>query len=230
MMELQRFSHNPLCFLPMLSSTPTPSFASKSTLGAPQMTSIGAVSSNSSKPLGAPHPWEQALRLVQQRQSKLRETLGPLNGEDLAKLSGLQALTALLEGRSPVLAMGRTLNFHLIEVKSGEAVYQGLPSENAHNTFGAVHAGWFASILESALSSGVHTLLLSGQWCTTSDLNVHMVNGFNPQIGPLRAKGCALHLGSQSASARAELIDITGKLYAHASASFKIHSVPTQNP
>jgi uncharacterized protein (TIGR00369 family) len=210
----------------MLSSSNTSLSASNHTLEAPQAQVIGGSTLNQSNPIDGPHPWEQALRLVQQRQSKLRETMGPVNGEELAKLSGLQAMTALLEGRSPVFAMGRTLNFHLIEVKFGEVIFQGLPGENAYNTLGVVHAGWFASVLESALSGAIHSLLSSGQWCTTSDFNLHLINGVNPQTGPLRAKGSALHMGAQSASARAELIDITGKLYAHASASFKIHSVP----
>jgi uncharacterized protein (TIGR00369 family) len=178
---------------------------------------------SNSKP--AHHPWEQALSLIQQRQQKVRESLGPLTREELAALSGFDAMKSLLDGRAPILAMGRTLNFHLIEVKSGEVLFQGLPGENTHNSFGVVHVGWYASLLESALSGAIQTLLLSGQWHTTSDLNMHLVKGFKLNNGPLRARGNALHLNSHSATAQAELIDIEGKLYAHASASFKLFSL-----
>jgi len=187
----------------MLSSPNTTLSASNQALEALHAKTDGTPTLKQSNSMDGPNPWEQALRLIQQRQGKLRETLGPVSGQELAKLSGLQAMTAQLEGRTPVFAMGRTLNFHLIEVKYGEVIFQGLPSENAYNTLGVVHAGWFASVLESALSGAIHSLLSCGQWCTTSDFNLHLINGVNPQTGPLRAQGTALHIGAHSASARA---------------------------
>ena len=209
---------------PEISNHPCPYFFMLSTSKTPHFT-LGSPHHSPSSLRESPHPWEQSLRLVQQRQTKLRETQGALSADELAQLSGLDAITALLEGRAPVLAMGRTMNFHLIEVKPAEVTFQGTPGENTLNTLGMVHAGWYATLLESALSGAVHTLLSRGQWFTTQNLNVHLVRGLPAHGAPLRAKGSALHLESHSASAHAELIDIEGALYAHASASFKIHSV-----
>lgn len=172
-----------------------------------------------------PHPWDQALRLVQQRQIKLRESIGIIKMDDFGKLSGIEALLALQEGRAPTMPMGRTLNFHLMQVKVGEVIFQGQANESVHNVLGTVHAGWYATLIESALSGAVHTMLESGQWHTALSLNVHLVHAANAQSGPLRAKACVLHFGAQTANANAELVDYSGKLYAHGSASFKIHTL-----
>jgi uncharacterized protein (TIGR00369 family) len=121
--------------------------------------------------------------------------------------------------------MGRTLNFHLIAVETGQASFQGNPNENMFNPFGIVHGGWSASILDSALGAAVYSMLLAGQWFATTDLNVHMVKSVQPQRGPFRAHARVLHKGNQLATAHAELMDFQGNLYAHASASFKILSI-----
>ncbi|HAM74079.1 MAG TPA: thioesterase, partial [Alcanivorax sp.] len=58
-----------------------------------------------------------------------------------AALNGLETLQMLMrEKRNP--AIGDTLDFTLVEVEKGRAVFEGTPSEKVYNPIGSVHGGY----------------------------------------------------------------------------------------
>lgn len=149
----------------------------------------------------------------------------PVSRERIAAMTGLQQMEAMLRGDLPPAAMGRTLDFLLVEAGDGAAVFQGRPGPRLLNPMGMVHGGWFATMLDSALGCAVHTTLPPGKAFTTTDLHVHMVRGIAPTIARVRAEGRVLHRGRQLVTAEARLVGPDGALYAHGTTSCMVLDV-----
>jgi uncharacterized protein (TIGR00369 family) len=143
--------------------------------------------------------------------------VGVARPEDVAGLDGLGQFQAMLRGEMPAAAIARTLDFLLVEVERGRAVFQGTPGPGHLNPMGVVHGGWFATLLDSALGCAVHSALPQGKAYTTLELKVNMIRALTPQVQRVRAEGQVIHLGGQTATADARLVGPDGKLYAHAS-------------
>jgi uncharacterized protein (TIGR00369 family) len=136
--------------------------------------------------------------------------------EQVASLSGLQVMQAMLRGEIPYPHIGETLDFLLVSVDEGEAIFQGTPQTKHLNPMGTVHGGWYATLLDSAVGCAVHTLMPVGRGYTTAELSVNLVRGATPGKEPLRAIGKVLHCGRQLATAEGRIVDAAGRLYAHA--------------
>lgn len=149
-----------------------------------------------------------------------RLTNGPGPGvatpEQLAGKTGLQTMQAMLAGELPFAAIARTLDFFLVDIGEGRAVFQGSPGSQHFNPMGTVHGGWFATLLDSALGCAVHTLMPQGRAYTTAELSVNIVRALTPDVQRVRAEGTVVHCGRQLATAEARLVGPDGKLYAHA--------------
>jgi uncharacterized protein (TIGR00369 family) len=131
--------------------------------------------------------------------------------------SGLQIMQAMLAGELPYPHIMQTLDYSLVQVEKGRAVFQGVPQLMHYNPLGSVHGGWYATLLDSALGCAVHTALETGQGYTTAELGIHIVRAASHQSGPLRAIGNVVHVGRQLATAEARIVGADGKLYAHGS-------------
>ena len=129
--------------------------------------------------------------------------------------SGLEVMQAMLAGELPYPHIMQTLDFSLLEVGKGRAVFQGTPQLMHYNPLGSVHGGWYATLLDSALGCAVHTTLDAGHGYTTAELGINIVRAASHRSGPLRAIGQVIHCGRQLATAEARIVDADGKLYAH---------------
>lgn len=158
---------------------------------------------------------------------------GVARPEQVAGLTGLQMMQAMLAGSIPYAAIAKTLDFLLIEVSPGEAVFQGTPGPAHLNPMGTVHGGWYATLLDSALGCAVHTLMPVGRAYTTAELSVNLVRSIGPKVQRVRAQGRVIHCGRQLATAEARLLGPDGTLYAHASTTclvFELKSGLNQTP
>lgn len=140
---------------------------------------------------------------------------GVTSRERAREHSGLQLLQGIVEGRFPAPPICQVLDYLLIEVAPGTAVFQGHPRAEHYNPLGAVHGGWITTLLDSALGCAVHSTLEAGLGYTTLEVKVNFVRGVTDQTGPLRAEGKVIHPGKTAATAEARLVDVTGRLYAH---------------
>ena len=140
---------------------------------------------------------------------------GVATPEQVAGRSGLELMQAMLRGELPSAPIARTLDFQLIEVGDGRAVFQGTPGPAHLNPMGTVHGGWYATLLDSALGCAVHTKMPAGRAYTTAELSVNIVRGASIKSGPLRAIGTVIHTGRQLATAEARIVGPDGKVYAH---------------
>ena len=140
--------------------------------------------------------------------------------------TGLEQMQAMLAGELPFAPIARTLDFSLIRVEPGVALFQGKPGPAHLNPMGGVHGGWFATMLDSALGCAVHTLMPVGRGYTTAELSVNYVRGLSPKVGRVRAEGKVIHCGRQLATAEARLFGPDGTLFAHATTTCLVFDLP----
>ena len=169
--------------------------------------------------------------LTQERDVRTRIDAGVGPGvarpEQVTGKTGLEVMQGLLTGELPYAQMAKTLDFMLIEVGAGLAIFQGTPGVQHLNPLGTVHGGWFASLLDSALGCAVHTMMPPGRGYTTADLSVKLVKAITPKVQRVRAVAKVLHCGRQLATAEAQLIGPDGTLYAHASTACLVFEMPS---
>lgn len=168
--------------------------------------------------------------LAQEREITARLDAGPGPGvatpEQIAGKSGLEVMEAMLRGDIPYAAIARTLNFQIMEVSHGRAVFQGAPLPEHLNPMGTIHGGWYATLLDSALGCAVHTTMPPGRAYTTAELGVNLVKAIGPKVQRVRAEGRVLHCGRQLATAEAKLVGPDGTLYAHATTTCLVFEIP----
>jgi uncharacterized protein (TIGR00369 family) len=151
---------------------------------------------------------------------------GVAQPHEVAGLAGLQMLRAMLAGELPLAPIFETMDFILVEVDQGRAVFQGRPLQRHYNPLGGVHGGWFATLLDSALGCAVHSTLEAGRGYTTAELKLNIVRPLTDKVPMVRAEGQVIHLGRRMATADARLSGPDGKLYAHASTTCFLFDTP----
>jgi uncharacterized protein (TIGR00369 family) len=168
--------------------------------------------------------------LAEEAEVRSRLEAGPGPGlaspEQLAGKTGLEVLQAMVRGEIPFAEIAKTLDFTLMEVSEGRAVFQGTPRTQHLNPLGTIHGGWFATLLDSALGCSVHTMMPPGRGYTTAELSVNYVKGLTPRVARVRAEGKVIHCGRQLATAEALLVGPDGTLYAHATTTCLVFEIP----
>ena len=151
---------------------------------------------------------------------------GLANPEQVAGKTGMEIMQAMLAGEFPYPHIAETLDFALIEVEPGKAIFQGTPQLKHYNPLGTVHGGWYATLLDSAVGCAVHTMMPAGRAYTTAELSLNIVRAASHQSGPLRAIGTVIHCGRQLATAEGRIVGPDGKLYAHATTTCLVFELP----
>jgi uncharacterized protein (TIGR00369 family) len=170
--------------------------------------------------------------LEQEKRIGLVMDAGPGPGvarpDQIAGKTGLEMMQAMLRGEIPYPPIAKTLDFLIVEVALGRAVFQGTPGVEHLNPMGSVHGGWFATLLDSALGCAVHTMMPPGRGYTTAELGVNLVKAITPKVQRVRAEGKVIHCGRQLATAEARLVGPDGTLYAHATTTCLVFEMPTR--
>src|SRR5882757_4973802 len=102
-------------------------------------------------------------------------------------MSGLDQLRAMIVSDAQP-AIGRTLDFSLVEVGEGRAVFEGNPDGRTYNPLGTVHGGYAATLLDSACGIATHSRLAPGQTYTTLELKISYHRVMTADTGPVRAE------------------------------------------
>ncbi len=135
-----------------------------------------------------------------------------------AELSGLELMRAIVEGTLPPPPIARLLDFTLVEVDHGRALFAMEPAEWMYNPIGSVHGGIAATILDSCMGCAVHTTLEAGIGYTTTDLHVRYIRAMGGRTGRVLAEGRVVHSGRRTATAEGRLFAESDEaLIAHAS-------------
>ena len=176
----------------------------------------------------ASHDEALAQWLAEEREvrAKFRPEHGVATMAEIAGMTGLEQMLAMLDGKLPPPPIAQTLDFTLLRAAKGEVVFQGTPKFRHYNPMGTVHGGGYATLLDSALGCAVHTTLDPGRGYTTLELKINLVRALNEQVPVVRAIGRVRHVGRQMATAEADLVGHDGKLYAHASTTCLVFDPP----
>src|SRR6478736_4256413 len=114
-------------------------------------------------------------------------------------------LRAIRDGKLPPAPIQKLLSMDLVEVEEGKAAFQLTPAEQHYNPIGVVHGGIALTMLDSAMSCAVQTMLPEGKGYTTLELKVNLVRAITAKTGPIRATGRILHVGKQTGTAEGRL-------------------------
>jgi uncharacterized protein (TIGR00369 family) len=169
--------------------------------------------------------WNEELNAALSRMASGGGKPGMVRPDQVASKTGLEVMQALLAGELPFPHIAQTMDFSLVKVAAGMAVFQGTPQLKHYNPLGSVHGGWYATLLDSALGCAVHTTMPVGYAYTTAELSVNIVRAATSETGPLRAIGQVIHSGRRLATAEARVVDPDGKLYAHGTTTCLVFEV-----
>ena len=142
---------------------------------------------------------------------------GVLDPRDAMKMSGMELLQGIIDGKFPAPPIARTLNFRLGDVSPGKSLFIGTPGTEVYNPLATVHGGYIAVLLDSAMGVAVHSMLAAGQFYTTLEFKINFVRPVLETTGEVHAHGSIVHFGKRSATAEGKLTDANGKLFAHGS-------------
>lgn len=131
-------------------------------------------------------------------------------------MSGFEFLQKIVSGELPRPPIAALMDFQIVELQEGRAVFAVNPAEYHYNPIGVVHGGLAATLLDSAMGCAIHSMLPAGAGYTTLELKVNFIRAMTSETGRVRGEGKLIHLGGRTATAEGRVIDESGKLYAHA--------------
>ncbi|MCO5157000.1 MAG: PaaI family thioesterase [Aquamicrobium sp.] len=140
--------------------------------------------------------------------------LGSIPLAELAHYTGLQLLQRVVAGEYPAPSIAARMNFALVEIEEGRAVFRGLPGERHLNPLGGVHGGWAATVMDSALGCCIHAMLGIGEAFSTAEMKINYTRPITPQTGIVTCEGKVVHKGRTLAVSEARLTDGQGRLLA----------------
>lgn len=150
-----------------------------------------------------------------------------LRPDQIGSMSGLAFLQGIRDGRLPGPPIARTLNFRLVEVEEGRVVFRGEPTFDAMNPIGAVHGGWFGTILDSCMACAFQSTLPRGKGYTTLEYKVNIVRPLLADGTAVLATGLVEHGGRRTGVATGTLRGAEdGKLYATGSTTCIVIDLP----
>lgn len=130
------------------------------------------------------------------------------------KLSGLEYMQAMLEGRIPHPPISAWSGGRVHSVEPGRVVFRAVTDFRHCNPMGAVHGGWYGTMLDSALGCAVMTCVARGSGYTTLEYKVNITRAA-PLGTEVEVTGLISHSGRSTAVATAELRGLAdGRLYA----------------
>lgn len=134
--------------------------------------------------------------------------------DQICGMSGLEIMRAILEGRLAGPPIAGTLGFALDAVEEGRVVFRGAPRFEHANPMGAIHGGWYGTLLDSAMGCAVTTRLPRGTGYTTLEYKVNIMRAIPTDV-PILCEGVAAHVGRRTGVATAEIRGAAdGRLYA----------------
>lgn len=130
-------------------------------------------------------------------------------------LSGLDYMRGVAEGAIEGAPMLRLLGMRMTEVAEGRVSIVAELRPEHENGLGIAHGGFAATLLDTALSCAINTVMPAGKVFTTLQMNINFIRAVSRSAGLLTCTGWVVHAGRQTATAEGRIVDAHGKLYAH---------------
>ena len=142
--------------------------------------------------------------------------------DDVAGMTGLEMLQALIAGKIPAPPIAQTLSFWLAEVGDGYAVFEGDTGAHLLNPLGGVHGGWALTLIDSATGCAGHTLLPPGVGYASVETKANFTRPIRHDTGRVRAEGRVVSRGRQIMTAEARVLDAEGRVLAHGTSTLMV--------
>ena len=137
--------------------------------------------------------------------------------ETLLSISGLEFMHRILRGDLPHPPLARLMGMQVTTVAEGRVTLRAVAGFDHANTFGAVHGGWYGSVLDTVLGCTVMTAVPQGRWYTTLEYKVNIARAL-PMGTEVEAEATLDHAGRSTAIAHGSLRGVAdGRLYASGS-------------
>ena len=119
--------------------------------------------------------------------------------------AGLPFLEAIEDGALPPAPIQDLLDFQLVDVAVGRASFTAHPAEQHYNPVGVVHAGFAATLLDSAMGAAEYSTPPAGAGYTTLETKFNLVRPISLDTGQIICTGQLVHRGTRVCTAEARL-------------------------
>ena len=146
---------------------------------------------------------------------------GPSTAKGMT-MAGIDYLRAMVDGELPQAPIAGLMQFELVEVEHGRAVFTCVPDESAYNPIGAIHGGLICTLLDSVTGCAVHTTLPKGKGYTSVEIKVNYLKAVRLNSGTLTATGTVVKSGSRVGFSEGVVTDASGAVVATATSTLLI--------
>lgn len=143
----------------------------------------------------------------------------------MGAISGLELMQMVLEGKAANSPISDDMNYSLHAVDDGRVVFRGTPEFRHCNPVGAVHGGWYGTLLDSCMACAIMTRVPKGSTYTTLEYKINITRPI--PLGTLvAAQGVVQHAGRSTGVANGEIRGVDdNRLYATGSTTCIIMKV-----
>ena len=139
--------------------------------------------------------------------------------EEVLSMSGLDYIRKMAAGEVPSPTVQRVMAYQITQVEHGRVELRGTPDHAQTNGYGGIHGGWYAMVLDTAMTCAVITGLQQGQTQTTLEFKINLIRAIKPGSEVI-ATGMLEHIGRSTGVARGEIRGAQdGRLYATGTAT-----------
>ncbi len=143
-----------------------------------------------------------------------------------ASMDGLEYVRATIDGRLPAPPITHLMQFELVSVEPGKAVFTCTPDESAYNAVGAIAGGVVCTLLDTAVGAAVHSTMPKGKGFASLEIKVNFLKAVRPSSGVLTATGTVVKSGSRAAFTEGTVTDASGAVVATASSTLLVIDFP----
>jgi uncharacterized protein (TIGR00369 family) len=140
---------------------------------------------------------------------------------DPNKMSGLEKVQAIIDGKYPLTNMAQTVPMMFSHVEEGLIQGYATAKDQHQNYSGRVHGGFAATVIDTFAAVAILTKLGPEEKHTTIDLNVKMLKPV-PIDQQLMCEGRVINISRSLGVADATIKDEEGKILAYGNASCMI--------
>jgi len=141
-------------------------------------------------------------------------------------MPGIEYVQAMVKGDLPGPPIAATMQFELVEVEIGRAVFTCTPDESVYNPIGAVHGGLVCTLLDSVAGCALHSTLPQGKGYTSVEIKVNYLKAVRATSGKLTAVGTLVKAGSRVGFTEGVVTDASGAVVATATSTLLVFDLP----
>jgi uncharacterized protein (TIGR00369 family) len=142
------------------------------------------------------------------------QSVGMVPLPEILAQPGLEFLKGIAAGRYPMPPMAAVIPVAPLEAVVGRVVFRAVPEARFYNTMGAVHGGYAATLLDTAMACAVHSTLEAGEGYSSIEIKIAFHKPITRETGELRIEGTILARGARVGSATGRLTNSKGDLLA----------------